>query len=207
MNLWDLASGCAKCRSCEGAAYQTPPLLFAGNPSAPILAIGQNPGEIKASDTARQEWIEIFEHLHVDDVDVVAKILPVWYAWDFYGSPGNGRLGEVFGDRWLLNGRIMWTNAVRCRTPDNEKPDESMVFTCRAWTRQLLEGRKAVIMVGVTARQQILGDKAVKLEWGAPKKHPELGYILAIKHYGAWRGKEEVEGYKKAVDRIKELVL
>lgn len=204
MNLWDLASGCANCRSCEGAAYQTPPLLFAGNPSAPILGIGQNPGEIKSTDKARQEWMTIFEHL---DDEAVAKILPIWYLWDILGSPGNGRLERVFGKDWLLNGEFLWTNAVRCRTMSNRPPLPEMASTCKVWTDQLIEGRRAIIMVGAMARHQVLGKDAAKLEWGAPKKHPQLGYILAIKHYSAWKTKKETIGYKKAVDRLKERAL
>ncbi len=207
MNLWDLANGCANCRSCEGAAYQTPPLLFAGNPSAPILGIGQNPGEIKPTDKARQEWMMIFEHLHLDDTSAVARILPIWYLWDFLGSPGNGRLERVFGKSWLLNGEFLWTNAVRCRTKGNLSPHPEMVDTCKTWTDQLVEGRRAIIMMGTMARSQVLGKDAHKLEWGAPKKHPRLGYILAIKHYSAWRGKEEILGYRNAVKRLKERAL
>jgi len=204
MEFWSLAEACAECRACEGAAYQTPPVLFAGNPNAPIVAIGQNPGEIKAADKTRQEWIHIFRTL---PEDVVSRVLPVWYVWDFSSSPGYARLAKVFGHDWLLDGSFIWTNAVRCRTERNALPSKEMIDVCGTWTSKLIEGRKAIIMVGAVSRAQVLGDDAKKLEWGAPKRHPTLGYILAIKHYSVWRNEAEVESMKKAVDRIKELVL
>lgn len=204
MNLYNLAKGCAECRVCEEAAYQTPPVLYAGQPTAPIVALGQNPGEIKPGDVARQEWMKIFEHLPSSDLH---SFIPIWYMWDFYGSPGYKRLSRVFGKDWMLNGEIIWSNVVRCRTILNAAPSIEMFSTCKSWTNQLLEGRKGIIMVGGRARDQILGADARKLEWGAPKRHPELGFILAIKHYAAWEDKEEALSYKRAVDKLKEHIL
>jgi len=204
MNLFSLAKGCAECRACEDAAYQTPPVLYAGYTSAPILAIGQNPGEIKPSDKARQDWMDIFVHMPDEDL---CDIMPAFYLWDFYSSPGYKRLCNVFGDDWLLKGEMIWTNAIRCRTPGNAQPSDEMLETCKTWTNQLMEGRKAIIMVGGVARQQVLGEDSVKLEWGAPKKHPTLGYILAIKHYAARGWRDDIKMYKQAVDKLKERVL
>lgn len=204
MNLVSLAKGCAECRACEGAAYQTPPVLYAGTSIAPIIAIGQNPGEIKSSDKARQSWMRIFERA---TPEVLNDHMSFWYQWDFFDSHGYRQLEKIFGNNWLFEGKIMWTNAVRCRTKNNERPPEEMFGTCKTWTEQLISGRKAIIMVGGYARLQVLGDQASKLEWGTPKKHPRLGYILAIKHYAAWRGTKEIEVYKKAVKKLKEHAL
>ena len=202
MSLYKLAEGCAQCRVCEGAAYQTPPVLFAGHPDASIIAIGQNPGEIKTTDIARRQWMHIFDKV---SIDIVYPAMPAWYLWDFYGSPGYARLSKVFGKKWLFDGIMMWTNAVRCRTPKNAKPSKEMMDTCNTWTQQLLEGRKAIIMVGAAARWQVLGKEAKKLEWGVPKKHPRLGFILAIRHYSTWKG-EDASLYKEAVKRVRDRI-
>jgi uracil-DNA glycosylase len=202
MKLYNLAKGCAECRICEGAAYQTPPVLYAGHGTSPIIAIGQNPGEIKDSDMARQRWLDIFNNLSDDNV---SKFMPVWYMWDFYDSPGYKRLSQVFGKGWLMDGQIMWTNAVRCRTEGNATPSKEMLKTCKTWTEQLLEDRKAIIMVGGAARHQIMREEVKKLDWGVPKRHPSLGLILAIKHYSAWKG-DDVKTYRKAVKKLKEAI-
>lgn len=203
MNLSNLASGCAMCRACEGAAYQTPPVLYAGYPDAPIIAIGQNPGEIKTTDEARNAWLEIFQHSNEEEL---SKHMAFWYAWDFYDSPGYSRLEKIFGQGWLLEGNMAWTNAVRCRTKGNAPPSGNMITACKTWTEQVIEGRKAIIMVGGVARSQVMGEDARKLEWGSPRKHPDLGFILAVKHYSAWKG-TEAKIYADAVKRVKERVL
>jgi uracil-DNA glycosylase len=188
---------------CDGAAYQTPPTLYAGNHNAPIIALGQNPGQIKKSDHARQRWMKIFEALPASTVN---RAMPAWYMWDFHDSPGAIRLAAIFGKDWLFKGDIMWSNAVRCRTLDNARPANEMVDACKTWTDRLIAEKKGIIMVGGVAKHQIMGAETGKLEWGAPKKHPRLGYILAIKHYSAWRG-NDTKLYKDAVKRLKERVL
>lgn len=196
-DLPSLARGCASCRVCEGAAYQTPPVFFAGNPNAPIVAIGQNPGEIKDKDEARQAWMRLFKTFEERDL---INLMPLWYTWDFYNSHAHQALGFVFGADWLAKGEIMWTNAVRCRTPGNLAPD-SMMEACKTWTQPLISNRKAVIMVGVMARAQVLGSDADKLQWGIPRHHPRFGYIMAIKHYAAW-GSEDPGKYQSSFERI-----
>lgn len=201
-DLRSLSVGCAGCKVCEGAGYQTPPVLYAGNPDAKIIAIGQNPGEIKAADRDRQFWMDAFKRMDVKDV---ASILPAWYQWDFGTSPGHRHMASVFGSpSWLLDGGIMWTNAVRCRTKNNASPSDAMVTACNVWTESLLEGKKAIILVGNVARSQVLGVDAPKLEWGIPRKHPRFGLVLAIKHYAAWATAEETTQYSEAFRRIVE---
>lgn len=135
------------------------------------------------------------------------RLMPSWYSWDFYGSHAHQMLGFVFGPGWLLKGEIMWTNAVRCRTPDNVTPIPDMIAACSTWTQSLIRDRKAVIMVGGIARNQVLGDDADKLDWGIPRRHPRLGYVMAIKHYAAWKsadaGKYQV-AFERIQNRIKE---
>jgi hypothetical protein len=60
-------------------------------------------------------------------------------------------------------------------------------------------------MVGLIARNAILGDDSEKLEWGVPRKHPKLGIVMAIKHYSAWEAGEEV-AYSDAFKRILEAI-
>lgn len=194
------AANCASCTVCEGNGYQTPPVLFAGNPNAKILAIGQNPGEIKESDTARQRWMDIFNCPYTESV---GNYIQAWYTWDFTASPGYSRMAFVFGGAWILDGLVAWTNAVRCRTQGNAAPSLQMVENCRLWTNELLSNREAVVMVGKVARDAILDGDAAKLEWGVPRRHPKLGIVLAIKHYSAWSSRDEAV-YAQAFQRVKE---
>lgn len=195
-DLDSLAVGCAKCRVCDGAAYQTPPVFFAGRQEAPIIAIGQNPGEIKDVDIARQQWIQLFNAFDL------TNFVPSWYLWDFVSSPGYHILKKVFGENWLANGEVVWTNAVRCRTKNNASPSRDMIEACKVWTDALLQNRKAIIMVGAVSRLQILGPEAAKLDWGIPRKHARFGYLLAIKYYAAWDERDPIV-YAEAFERIR----
>lgn len=198
--LWRKSKGCAECTVCEGSGYQTPPVLFAGNPDAPILALGQNPGEIKESDLARQRWMGIFKSPFCPNP---TDYMPLWYLWDFTTSPGYSRMEYIFGRGWILDGVVAWSNVVRCRTKDNGPPSTQMVENCKTWTNALLEGRKAVILVGAVAKNAVLDDDAGKLEWGVPRRHPHLGIALAIKHYVAWSARDEAM-YAQAFRRVLE---
>jgi uracil-DNA glycosylase len=202
-DLHSLALGCASCRVCEGAAYQTPPVFYAGGPNAPILAVGQNPGEFKITDKDRMVWSELFKKADPQDV---ASLMPLWYQWDFSTSPGYHRLEQVFGLDWLTEGIVMWSNAVRCRTKNNAVPEPQMIESCKVWTNSLLDDRKAIIMVGNLAKHQVLGSEASMLDWGAPRKHPRLGIIMAIKHYSAWEASDAAT-YSEAFQRIRSKVV
>jgi uracil-DNA glycosylase len=137
--------------------------------------------------------------------DVVNRFMPAWYLWDFSTSPGYKRMSKVFGEDWLFDKRMLWSNVVRCRTSGNATPSREMLDNCKTWTSELLSERKAVVMVGLIAKDAILGPEAAKLEWGVPRRHPKFGIVLAIRHYSTWEGDEE-KTYREAFKRVLEAV-
>jgi uracil-DNA glycosylase len=172
--------------------------MFAGSPKAPILALGQNPGEIKSSDEQRRVWIETFAQA---DPGISGPGTAFWDFWDFIGSHGYQQLTKIFGKDWLMNKKMVWSNAVRCRTPGNATPIDEMIDACSVWTKLMIENRKAIIMVGNVAKHQVLKEKAGDLDWGIPRRHPTLGIVLAIKHYSAWKS-GDAESYRKAFKEV-----
>lgn len=209
----DLYLQCAKCRVCKGAAYQSIPLLGSGQflETAPILGIAQNPGKIDGDKDERFIADHIFRKL--DEKDVESGLIELYASWGFARSQMRRALNEIFGPDWYENGLFYWTNAVRCRTPKNARPDWDMVDACSLWTDRLLEGRKAVVFVGGVAREQTLPDANKSLPWGTLRFNKKMGlYMLAVRHPAAWgmtKGMsraDEVASYTKEVDRLIKLV-
>lgn len=199
----DLYLQCAICRLCEGAAHLSSPVLGHGRQlNAPILAVAQNPGVFSPEDIDHVWWSAYAD---------ASKDTSVWQAyatWTVERSTCYSQMARVFGDGWLETGAVYWTNAVRCRTPDNARPSDEMLATCKLYTEKLMKDRKAIIAVGAVARAQLFGDKSELLPWGVVKRHPDLGAIvLAIKHYAAWgRGgvsyEDEVAQYRTAFVKL-----
>lgn len=186
MNLTQI---CAACRQCEGAAYQSPPALFAGNVNAPIMVMGQNPGEIHG-DKFRLDMAA--EMLKLENIENAGTFIEAWYHAD-YGSSGNASMvAEVLGEGWLENGTYLYTNAVRCRTEGNHVPTKEMVDTCNTWTRKLFfsHKREGVILLGAIATEQLLGKSIEKLPVGVVRRHPRFGVLLRLSHPSTWKAKD-----------------
>lgn len=194
-----LTTSCAKCAMCANSRYQAPPALYAGPFDAPVLVVAQNPGEIK-----EKHRLELADAAHIEAASRAdPNVIRFWYDYDFKTSNGFRSLASIFGPDWLSTGQYVFTNSVRCRTKGNEAPSTEMVDSCASWTRQLVDGRKAVIVVGAVARGQLLGAEAEKLPWGTPRKKGSVIY-LAVKHYSAWGGASEAREYEAAVKRVLE---
>lgn len=147
---YDLWKKCKDCALCQGSRYQSPPLLgiFSGNP---ILVIAQNPGEAKPD---KKEHVQAAELM--TDAGQFPGPYPLahLYAVDFASSYAYRRgLTQYFGPDWLV--RFDYTNAVRCRTPDNDYPSSEMLVNCgHTYTNKLIRHYDAVIFVGIAARIQ-----------------------------------------------------
>lgn len=189
---------CSSCRLCMGSAYQSIPLLIAGDKDAPIAFISQNPGEIKPTDVSRHwfaresyRW-NMYEHVHT---------MQTFYDWDFATSSAAQTIAKITGDRdWVTSGHYLWTNSVRCRTEGNTRPDDEMIEACRLYTDMIIENRKAVIVIGDVARQQIFGDKPIT--YGEIKRTKSFGLITYFKHQVRWSD-EDIEHYTQVLDNIK----
>lgn len=200
----ELYAQCAACRVCSGAAYQSVPVLGHGpSITAPILGIGQNPGIFdRAKDPDHGWWADAAQLGEPRVVELFAQ-------WSFERSAGCKSLAAVFGKDWLSKRLIYWTNAVRCRTPENASPSEEMQTSCALWTNKLLAGRKAVVVMGAVARAQLFGEHADQLEWGKLRFNKKLGvHVMAMRHYAVWgRGgsqtkAEEIAQYAETFARL-----
>lgn len=160
----------------------------------PILVLGQNPGEIGDGDSNRKWWVNHFKRMAPLPEGMLS-----WYEWDFLTSRGYRELEKILGNGWLYTGKFAYSNAVRCRTFKNAKPSEEMQQSCKIYTRQLLYGRVALVLMGVVAVRQIMGD--TEFQWGKLIKSKSGVIILPIKHYVTW-GEKTVGVYSKIVEKL-----
>jgi uracil-DNA glycosylase len=183
----DLFRQCALCRQCDGAAYQSPPALSLGPDDAPIVIIAQNPGEIHSDDKFRLAMADAM--LTVASEETSGTFLRAWYSADYLTSGSAATMTKVLGDDWLRSGRYLYTNAVRCRTPGNNKPSREMIDACSTWTRKVFFAHKrdGVILLGALAAEQLLGKLASKISVGEYKHHPVLGLVLRLSHPATWK--------------------
>lgn len=176
-------TACSLCRACEGSAYQTVPMLAAGTLRAtkrPILIIAQNPGEIRADDRIR--------HVMTRMQPATDEGLDLWYSIDFGTSPAAAKMGQVFGEDFVLNPDFVYTNAVRCRTRANATPSDEMITNCIVWTKGLIAMHKprGIVLLGRVAVAQLLGEKEGELPVMTMRKHPTYGPMLALPHHVKW---------------------
>lgn len=200
MSLSPYYLGCSGCRLCEGAAYQLPPFLFAGSEKPSILVIAQNPGEIGSD--KENAWRFKLKELAVDSSN--ATVLRTIYDVDFVTSYGHTQMSRIFGEGWLTNGRFMYTNAVRCRTPKNASPSEQMVQNCMGWTAQLPVPPLVVLMGKVAVRQYCMLMKKSELDlWKlVTLKHGQKSTkVLTIPHYAAMRSHADMELAKEMFEQ------
>lgn len=200
-NLSPYYLACSECRLCEGSAYQMPPFLYAGSDKPSVLVIAQNPGEIKGD-----EW-----RLKIADYSFkvkTAESLKTTYEIDFFTSSGCTTMGKIFGENWLLSGKFMYTNAVRCRTPDNKMPSDTMALNCAGWTAQLPTPPVVVLMGRMAVSQFCTMVKKPELKpWKMAKlkKGRETVYVLAIPHYVAMKGHDDLNTAKELFEEALEM--
>lgn len=172
--------GCSECVLCKGAGYLMRPVLYIGNPEAQILVIAQNPGSF-----AEDKFTEFVSEWQ-NEKDAQRQI-ELGYL-DYADTHADKSYSKIFGKEWLESGHFCYTNAVRCRTPNNETPSWEMENACRMWTKKLLADRRLVVISGNVAKRQLgldaIGRYAVKRLAGSST------YVMSVYHYAAWRTKE-----------------
>ena len=172
---------CAYCRKCEGAAFQSIPHFMCGNKFGKYLIVAQNPGEM-SKDPSRMFFSKLLNeyvasHKENELGPESEEFFKMWYEWDFGTSYGATKFAEIFGKDWLQSGDFCYTNAVRCRTPNNAYPSEEMIVNCKVFAKQLLYGRDLVILVGKLAASQILSLEKIGI---GQKFIPKVGYTPAV---------------------------
>ena len=72
-----------------------------------------------------------------------------------------GRAGQILNqameDVGLERSRVMITNTVKCRPPNNRDPEQSEMAACRKYLDSELSGRKAIIGLGKSAIRDLMG--------------------------------------------------
>jgi uracil-DNA glycosylase len=80
---------------------------------------------------------------------------------DQKGMPFIGRAGKMLDrlmkDEGLARERIMITNTVRCRPPENRRPLPDEMEACFPYLEQELESRQLIVAMGRTASENLLG--------------------------------------------------
>ncbi len=82
---------------------------------------------------------------------------------DRIGKPFVGKAGKMLDRLLAENGlpreKIMITNAVKCRPPNNRRPTREEVEACRPYLIEDLQGRCLAVALGLTASEGLLGRK------------------------------------------------
>ncbi len=80
---------------------------------------------------------------------------------DLQGRPFVGRAGKILDKALEEAGvdreRIMITNTVKCRPPQNRDPTKEEMEACRPFLMSELEGREMVVLLGRSAIKDLLG--------------------------------------------------
>lgn len=156
MQSWAaLSSACGQCQRCGLASSRQQVVLGRGNPEAPLLLIGEAPGQ--------QE----------DD-----QGLP------FVGRSGQllDRLLEEAG--FNLSHDLYICNVVKCRPPGNRKPTPQERQQCRPWLDQqiALVNPRVIVLAGATAIEALLGIKGGITKLRGQWQGGEQRWLLPVFH-------------------------
>lgn len=121
----------ADCRRCRLGEGRTKIVLASGDHDSKVALVGEAPGA--------QE--------------------------DLRGVPFVGRAGKILdglmAEAGLDRGKVMITNTVKCRPPENRRPKAEEMAACRPFLREELQGKLFVLALGLSAAEDLLGKKMV----------------------------------------------
>ncbi|MBS0018689.1 MAG: uracil-DNA glycosylase [Arthrospira sp. SH-MAG29] len=130
--LAQIADHCNRCDRCELGKNRTHAVIGRGNPTAPIMIIGEAPGQ------------------HEDE-----QGLP------FVGRSGK-LLDNILDSVGLsTDTEVYISNAIRCRPPENRTPTASELEACKPYLLEQIRliNPQIILLTGATAVKSILGDK------------------------------------------------
>lgn len=138
----DLGAHCRQCQRCDLGASRINAVVSRGNPQAPIMVIGEGPGQ------------------NEDETG-----LP------FVGRAGQ-LLEKILASVKLDTQKDIYIcNIVKCRPPDNRVPTPDEVAACRPYLMEQLRlvSPKIILLTGATAVRGLTGDKRgitkIRGEW------------------------------------------
>lgn len=130
--LDEMAPHCSSCQRCELGQYRTNAVIGRGNPKAPILIVGEGPGQ------------------NEDE-----QGLP------FVGKSGQ-LLEKILASVQLSSEQDVYIcNIVKCRPPGNRTPTPQESETCKPYLLEQIRlvSPKIILLTGATAVRGLTGDK------------------------------------------------
>jgi DNA polymerase len=115
------------CRLCGLCEGRTKIVLPSGDLRSPVVFVGEAPGEKE----------------------------------DISGKPFVGRSGKlldaIMEEEGVDRSKVMITNTVKCRPPENRDPTKEEMDACRPFLEHELSGRKVIVGLGKSACRDLLG--------------------------------------------------
>ena len=170
------------CRACRLAETRTHVVLGEGNPHAPLMLIGEGPGE-QEDKTGRP-----------------------------FVGPAGQLLDRMLQAIALQREQVYICNIVKCRPPHNRVPEADECAACMGYLRQqtALVRPQVILLLGSTAGRAILGedlritrDRGVwslrKGVWIMPTFHPSALLRDPDKKRAAW---EDMQAIRAKLDKL-----
>ena len=119
------------CRLCRLGEGRIKIVLPSGDPNSKVVLVGEAPGA--------QE--------------------------DVKGMPFVGRAGKILdglmAEAGLDRDKVLITNTVKCRPPENRRPKMDEMTACRPFLQEELKGKSFILALGSSAAEDLLGKKMV----------------------------------------------
>ena len=186
--LSNLQLQCSSCDRCGLAASRQQVVVARGNPAAPLMLIGEAPGQ--QEDESGRPYV---------------------------GRAGQ-LLDQLLESAGLNSERDAYIcNVVKCRPPDNRKPSRTEMAHCRPWLDQQIKliDPALLVLTGATAVEAFLGIKGgiTKLrgqwqQWNGrqllPVLHPSYLLRFASSAEGSprWHTRKDLESVRHKLDQL-----
>lgn len=115
------------CRLCDLCEARTKIVLPSGDLNSPVVFVGEAPGEKE---------------------DIIGK--------PFVGRSGK-LLDRIMEEEGVDRSKVMITNTVKCRPPDNRDPTKEEMEACRPFLEHELYDKELIIGLGKSACRDLLG--------------------------------------------------
>ena len=186
--LSNLQLHCSSCDRCGLAASRQQVVVARGNPAAPLMLIGEAPGQ--QEDESGRPYV---------------------------GRAGQ-LLDHLLESAGLNSERDAYIcNVVKCRPPDNRKPSRTEMAHCRPWLDQQIKliDPALIVLTGATAVEALLGIKGgiTKLrgqwqQWNGrqllPVLHPSylLRFGSSAEGSPRWHTRKDLESVRHKLDQL-----
>jgi uracil-DNA glycosylase len=140
-SMAEISRHCNQCHRCGLGATRTHAVVGRGNPQAPIMIIGEGPGQ---------------------NEDETGK--------PFVGKAGQ-LLDKILESVKLTEADVFIGNIVKCRPPDNRTPTQEEMDACRPYLIEQIRmvDPKIILLAGASAVKGLIGDKRgitkIRGEW------------------------------------------